>query len=86
MVKASQYDWSSLTNHDIRNQYMVTVRNKLDTLKETSERHYPNDEYENFVTAHTEEAAEYILTKPRTKCRIPWESIAIREKHEKLYQ
>ena len=29
---------------------MVTVRNEFDSLQETSERHSPNDEYENFVT------------------------------------
>ena len=28
-VKASQYDWSSLTKSDIRNQYMVTVKISL---------------------------------------------------------
>ena len=42
-VKALQYDWSSLTNSDISNQYIVTVRNKFNTLKETSERLTPND-------------------------------------------
>ena len=28
-VKASQYDWSSLADRDIRNQYIVTVKNKV---------------------------------------------------------
>ena len=32
--------------------YMVTVRNKFDTLQEISETYTPNDEYENFVSAH----------------------------------
>ena len=40
----------------------------------------PNDEYENFVNAHLEAAAKYILTKPRTKSRVPWETLAVREK------
>ena len=31
-------------------------------------------------TAHTEAAGKGILTKPRTKCKIPWESIAVRKK------
>ena len=50
---------------------MVTVRNKFNTLPETSERHSPNDKYENFVTAHTEAAAECIPSKLRAKCGIP---------------
>ena len=33
---------------------MLTVRNKQDTLQETSEKHTPNNEYENFVIAHIE--------------------------------
>ena len=37
--KASQYDGFPLANSDISNQYSVTVRNKFDTLQETSERH-----------------------------------------------
>ena len=53
----------SLANSDISNQYMVTVRNKFDTLQETSERYTPNDEYENFVTAHIDTAAKCIPTK-----------------------
>ena len=37
-VEISQYDWSSLTNSDIKNHHRVTVRNK-----ETSKRHTLND-------------------------------------------
>ena len=61
---------------------MVTVRNKFDTLQETSERYIPNDEYEKFVTTYIE-AAEYMPTKPRAKCRVLLESIVVMEKHEK---
>ena len=43
--------------------------------------HTPNDEYENFVHAHLEAAAECIPTKQRTKPRVPWETLAVREKH-----
>ena len=50
---------------------MVSIRNKFDTLQETSERHIPNGEYENFVTTHLEAAVECILTKPRAKCIVP---------------
>ena len=49
---------------DMRNQYTVTVKKKLDTQQETSsERHIPNDEYEHFVTAHIEAAVECILSR-----------------------
>ena len=62
-LKASHYDWFSLTNSDISNKYMVTARNKFDILQEISERHTLNKEYENFVTTHIEATAKCIPTK-----------------------
>ena len=59
---------------------MVTVRNKFDSLQETFERHTPNNEYEKYVTAHIEAAAECIPTKTRAK----WESIATHTKRNNL--
>ena len=59
---------------------MVTVRNKFDTLQEICETHTLNDEYENFITAHIEVAAECIPTKPREKSRVQWESLSVRKK------
>ena len=56
------------------------MRNKFNTLWETSERPTPNVEYEHFVTSYIEAAAECFPTKPKAKCRVPWEAIAIREK------
>ena len=44
------------------------------------EKGTPNDEYENFVNAFREVAAKCIPTKPRTKYRVPWETLAVREK------
>ena len=79
-TKASQYDWLSHTDSDIRYQYTVTIRNEFNTLLETSESHILDDEHNDFVTAHSKLAAECILTKPRTKYKVPWESIAITEK------
>ena len=61
---------------------MVTVRNKFDTLQEISERHTPNDEYKNFITALIEMVAECTLTKSRAKCRVPRESIAVYKKKQ----
>ena len=59
---------------------MVTVGNKFDAPQETRERHFPDNEYKNFVTAHMEEAAEYIPTKPRAKFWVLWVAIVIRKK------
>ena len=46
---------------------MVTVRSKFDTLQEISETHTPNEEYENFVSAHMKAAVEHSSTKPRAE-------------------
>ena len=54
-------------------KYTTTVRNKFNTLQEISVRHTPSKEYEYIITAHMKVATESILTKPRTKCRVPWE-------------
>ena len=69
-----------LNNRDIRDKYTLTLRNKFDALQEISETPTPNYEYGNFVNAHLEAAAEYIPTKPRAKPRVPWETLAVREK------
>ena len=73
------YDWSLLNNKDIRDKYTLALRNKFDALQKT-ETNTPNDEYENFVNAYLEAAAEYMPTKQRTKPRVPWETLAVREK------
>ena len=49
-----------------------------------SEKHIPNDEYENFVNAHLEAAAECIPTKQRGKPRVPWETLLVRKKRADL--
>ena len=46
---------------------MITLKDKLDTLQETSELHTPNEEYKNFVTAHIEAAEEGIPTKQKSQ-------------------
>ena len=49
-------------------------------LYRKTETHTPNEEYENFFDAHLEAAVEFIATKQRMKSRIPWETLAVREK------
>ena len=75
------YDWTLLNKKDIRDKYTLELRNKYDALQEQTETPSPNEEYENFVIAHLEVAAEFIPTKQRRKYRVPWETLAVREKH-----
>ena len=73
-------DWALLNNRDIRDKYVLELRNRFETLQEKTEKSTPNDEYENFVNAHLEAAAKCIPTKLKTKYRVPWETLAVREK------
>ena len=77
---AIHYDWALLNNKDIRDRYLIALRNKFDALQEKTETHTLNDEYENFVNTHLEAAAKYIPTKLRTKSRFPWKTLGVREK------
>ena len=72
-----------IRNRNIRG-YVLELRNKFETLQEKTEKGTPNDEYENFVNAHLEGAAKCIPTKPRTKYRVLWETLAVREKRAHL--
>ena len=65
------YDWALFNNRDIRDKYVLELRNRFETLLEEKEKGTPNDEYENFVNAHLEAAANCIPTKPRSKYRVP---------------
>ena len=64
---------------EIWDKYGVELRNRFATQEKT-EKGTPNDEYENFVNAHLETAAKCIQTKPRTKYRVPWKTLAVRKK------
>ena len=74
------YDWALLNNKDIRGKYVITLRNKFDELQEKTETRTLNNEYENFINTHLEAAKKYIPTKHRTKSRVPWETLVVREK------
>ena len=73
------YDWALLNNKDIRDKYVIALRNNFDAQHKTETR-TPNDEYEHLVNAHQEAAAKYIPTKHRIKSRVPWETLAVKEK------
>ena len=74
------YDCALLNNRDIRDKYVLELRNRFETLQEKTEKSTPNDEYENFVNAHLEAAAKCIPTKLKTKYRVPWKTLTVREK------
>ena len=74
------YDWALLNNRDIRDKYVLELRNRFEKLQEKTEKSTPNDEYENFLNSHLEAAAKCIPTKLKTKYRVPWETLAVREK------
>ena len=74
------YDWALLNNNDIRDKYVIALRKKFDALLEKTETRTLNDECENFVNIYQEAAAKYIPTKHRTRSRVPWETLAVREK------
>ena len=54
---------------------MVTVRNKFNTIQKTSERlRMTNIKVFNCIEVLT---AESIPTKPKAKCKVPWESLEL---------
>ena len=70
-TKTAHYDWSLLDNRNIYDIYTITLRNKFDALQEISETPTPKDEYENFINAHMESAAECIPTKCKENIEFP---------------
>ena len=81
ITSTTYYDWALFNNKDIRDKYVLAVRNKFDALQEKTEIHALNNEYENFINTHQEAAAKYIPIKLRTKSRVPWKTLMVREKH-----
>ena len=52
------YDWALLNKRDVRDKYVLELRNRFETLQEKTEESTPNNKYENFVNAHHEAAAK----------------------------
>ena len=63
---------------------MLTLRNKFNAQQDKSETHTLNDEYEDFINAHLEAAAEYMPTKQKVKPRVLWETLAVRTKRAEM--
>ena len=72
-MNTKHYDWALLNDRDIRNKYALALQEKTEICT-------PNDEYENFFNTHLEAAAKCIPTKLRTKSRVPWKTLVVREK------
>ena len=79
-LRGSNLIYLILNNRDIRDKYALELGNRFETLQEKTEKSTPNDEYENFVNAHLEAAVKCIPTKLKTEYRVPWETLAVREK------
>ena len=69
-----------MNNRDIRDKFVLELRNRFETLQEKTKKSTPDDVYENFVNAHLAAAAKCIPTKLKSKYRVPWETLAVREK------
>ena len=67
IIKTTNYNWSLLNNRVISNKDTIALRNKFNVLQKISKALTPNDEYENYINAHSEVAAECIPTKLRGK-------------------
>ena len=52
IATTKHYNWALLNNRDIRDKYVLELRNRFQTLQEKTEKGTPNDEYENFVDTH----------------------------------
>ena len=73
------FDWALLNNKDISDKYVIALRNKFEALQEKTETRTPNEEYENFINTHQDAASNYMPTQHRTKSRVPWETLVVRE-------
>ena len=43
-VTTKHYDWALLNNRDIREKFVLELRNRFETLQEKTEKGTPNDE------------------------------------------
>ena len=67
------YDWALSNNRDIRDKYVLELRNRFETIQEKTEKSTPNDKYENVVNARktciSENSLQKLSKKPnKHKC------------------
>ena len=81
------FKWSELRNNSaLRSSFVIKVQNRFEALQNTSLLPTANSIYSNFEIACKEIAAETIPLKPKTKRRIPWENLNIRNKRKILHE
>ena len=74
------YDWALLNNRDIRDKYVLELRNRYETLQKKDGKKYTKRRIWKFRQCALEAAAKCIPTKLETKYRVPWETLAVRER------
>ena len=81
------FEWSELRNNStLRSPFVIKVQNRFEALQNTSLLPTANSIYTNFEISCKEIAAETIPLKPKTKRRIPWENLNIRNKRKILHE
>ena len=72
--RITSYNWSNLKNNaDIRNKFMIEVKNRFDALQNNEETISANTAYTYFENACKESSAKYIPLKQTQKKGAPWE-------------
>ena len=73
------YDCALLNNRDIRDNYVLELRNRFETLQEKTEKVSKWRIWE-FRQRAPRGSSELYSNKSRTKYRVPWKALAVREK------
>ena len=84
MTKTPAYDWSSLNDPQIADEFSITLKNRFDILQVTTNVGSADTSYENFITAHEYAAQKCVPKKPKTHKQVPWETGVIIEKRKTL--
>ena len=68
------YDWTLLNNRDIRDKYVLELRNRFETLQEKTEKSTPKDDYVLRTSIDKIRENDFELTKKRSR-RYPVKTI-----------
>ena len=72
-------------NADIRNKFIIEVKNRFEALQNDEETISANTAYTYFETARKESSAKYIPLKLKQKKKTPWENHEICQKRKDLH-
>ena len=80
-------EWSSLKNDvDIRNNFVIELKNRFALLENENHTNSPNESYKNFEQSCKEAASLTIPTKPKIQKQKPWESKEVCSAREELHR